>query len=125
MNLNDGPSPGETPNPEGNRPRRPGKGRKPQRWTQEQLEKAFARRNPILSEVNGRFAGFNLRTDKNGQIHVRKPQRRPWLTDTQRAIQARFKDAAAYMRKALADPGKRLRYEAVAALKGIPASSLA
>ena len=76
MNIYDDSSPEETPNPERNRTPRPGKGRKLQRWSREELEKAFANRHPLIRELKGRFAGFNVRTDKNGRIHVREPQTR-------------------------------------------------
>jgi hypothetical protein len=76
--------------------------------TRESLEKLI--KNPIFDSVSGRIGSFVVATNsKTGKISIRANSTKPRPTQGQRAQQRRFKRAAAYSNRVLADPEKRVK----------------
>jgi hypothetical protein len=88
----------------------------PKQWTKEWVEKEVLPHIPLtmFNAISGSIGGVTFVTSSDGKISVRdrpgkrkgKPNRR------QKAQQTRFKRAAAYAKKVLADPDTRAIYDA-------------
>lgn len=83
--------------------------------------------NPILEEVRGQAGELVFRRAHSGKTSLmRKPDMSGVVwSQAQAAQRARFKQAAAYARAALADPQVRAVYEREAAAQGKRACDLA
>ena len=86
---------------------------------------AIVKLNPAFGSVRRKFGNLVLKRYDTMTVLSRKPVfRNRKFTAAQRSCQGRFREAAVYAKRLMADPRARAVYEEEARVKGKPARSL-